>query len=255
VATRAADGATHDHETISLEGHTIVAGYGVRAQRLVPVLRGAGVPHVVLTLSPDGASAAQRDGSLTLFGDYSRRNILEAAAVQHARALVIADDVPAMTERVVSVARLLNETMIIIAVAETDEEGDALRALGANRVIVVEGSTERAVVEHTLSATRAVDAAAGSAVPAAQANGCSHLDQIRAVQPRTPGGCEECLQIGSRWTHLRMCMTCGHVGCCDTSPNRHARRHYHDSGHPIMQSVEPGESWGWCVIDDVKVTL
>jgi hypothetical protein len=80
---------------------------------------------------------------------------------------------------------------------------------------------------------------------------CTHRDQIRAVEPSTREGCEDCLAMGGRWVHLRMCLTCGHVGCCDSSPNRHATKHAHGSGHPIVQSFEPGESWRWCYVDEV----
>jgi uncharacterized UBP type Zn finger protein len=80
---------------------------------------------------------------------------------------------------------------------------------------------------------------------------CTHLDQIRDVTPRTPKGCEECLKMGARWVHLRLCMECGHVGCCDSSPNKHATKHFHRTGHPIIRSFEPGEQWGWCYIDEV----
>ena len=73
------------------------------------------------------------------------------------------------------------------------------------------------------------------------------------VVPRTPGGCEECLRIGSPWVHLRLCLTCGHVGCCDQSPGRHARRHAGLVGHPIVQSFEPGEEWRWCFFDETYV--
>jgi uncharacterized UBP type Zn finger protein len=78
---------------------------------------------------------------------------------------------------------------------------------------------------------------------------CTHLDQIRDVEPRTPGGCEECLATGGRWVHLRMCLTCGHVGCCDNSPGKHATKHFHRQQHPIMRSAEPDEDWGWCYVD------
>ena len=78
---------------------------------------------------------------------------------------------------------------------------------------------------------------------------CSHLDQVRDVQPSAQG-CEECLKMGSRWVHLRLCLTCGHVGCCDSSPNRHASRHARDSGHPVVCSAEPGERWLYCYPDD-----
>ncbi len=80
---------------------------------------------------------------------------------------------------------------------------------------------------------------------------CTHLDQVRDVEPRTPDGCEECLRIGDRWVHLRVCLTCGQVGCCDSSPNRHATKHHHATGHPIVQSLEPGEDWSWCYADEV----
>jgi uncharacterized UBP type Zn finger protein len=82
---------------------------------------------------------------------------------------------------------------------------------------------------------------------------CTHLDQVRDVTPRTPNGCEECLKTGSRWVHLRLCLACGHVGCCDSSPNRHARKHAHTSDHAIVQSFEPGEDWRYCFVDDMEV--
>jgi uncharacterized UBP type Zn finger protein len=82
---------------------------------------------------------------------------------------------------------------------------------------------------------------------------CPHLVQIRPVAPRTPGGCEECLLTGSPWVHLRLCLTCGHVGCCDSSPNRHARAHAVHVGHAIVASLEPGENWRWCYADEMFV--
>jgi uncharacterized UBP type Zn finger protein len=81
---------------------------------------------------------------------------------------------------------------------------------------------------------------------------CTHLDQIKDVTP-SGAGCKECLEIGARWVHLRLCLTCGHVGCCDSSPNRHATKHFHTTHHPIMRSFEPGEDWAWCFIDEVEL--
>ena len=81
---------------------------------------------------------------------------------------------------------------------------------------------------------------------------CQHLNEIRDVHPST-SGCEECLKIGQRWVHLRLCLTCGHVGCCDSSPGRHATKHFHHTEHPIMRSFEPGEYWGWCYIDQLML--
>jgi uncharacterized UBP type Zn finger protein len=81
---------------------------------------------------------------------------------------------------------------------------------------------------------------------------CAHLDQIRKVTP-SADGCEDCLKIGATWVHLRLCLTCGHVGCCDSSPNRHATKHFGKAKHPIVQSFEPGEDWRWCYIDEAEV--
>jgi len=78
---------------------------------------------------------------------------------------------------------------------------------------------------------------------------CKHLTEIRNVVP-SANGCEECLKTGSRWLHLRLCLACGHVGCCDDSPNRHATQHFHATKHPLMRSFEPGETWGWCYVDE-----
>ena len=81
---------------------------------------------------------------------------------------------------------------------------------------------------------------------------CVHLDQIRDVKPST-AGCEECLKMKDRWVHLRMCLTCGHVGCCDSSKNKHATKHFHATTHPIVRSIEPGERWRWCYVDELMM--
>jgi uncharacterized UBP type Zn finger protein len=79
-----------------------------------------------------------------------------------------------------------------------------------------------------------------------------HLKDIRKVTP-SADGCEDCLKIGGVWVQLRLCLTCGHVGCCDNSPNRHATKHFHEVKHPIIQSFEPGEDWRWCYVDEQMV--
>jgi uncharacterized UBP type Zn finger protein len=83
---------------------------------------------------------------------------------------------------------------------------------------------------------------------------CTHLNQIRVVEPAAKG-CVECLLSGDGWVHLRVCMSCGHVGCCDSSPNKHASKHASDSAHPIVQSYEPGEEWYWCYVDELAFTV
>ena len=83
---------------------------------------------------------------------------------------------------------------------------------------------------------------------------CTHIAGIETVTPSALG-CEECLKTGSPWLHLRICRNCGHVGCCDDSPNRHATKHFHTTGHPVIEGYDPPEGWGWCYIDEVWVDL
>ena len=81
---------------------------------------------------------------------------------------------------------------------------------------------------------------------------CKHLDQINDVTPSS-SGCEECLALGDSWVHLRMCLTCGRVACCNSSKNKHATKHYEASNHPLIESAQPGEDWRWCYIDQVFI--
>src|SRR6202041_1473567 len=73
------------------------------------------------------------------------------------------------------------------------------------------------------------------------------------LETSTPNGCEECLKMGDTWVHLRLCLECGHVGCCDSSKNKHATKHFHHTKHPIIRSLEPGEDWGWCYVDELEL--
>jgi uncharacterized UBP type Zn finger protein len=82
---------------------------------------------------------------------------------------------------------------------------------------------------------------------------CTHLNMIKDVTPSTLEGCEDCLRMGGEWVHLRLCLSCGKVACCDSSPNKHASKHAAASKHPIAQSFEPGEDWRWCYVDNVQV--
>ena len=85
---------------------------------------------------------------------------------------------------------------------------------------------------------------------------CTHLDHVRLTRlPESAAGCEDCLAGGTQWLHLRICLECGHVGCCDDSPGRHASAHAESSGHPLIRSLEPGENWSWCFVDQVGLLI
>ena len=87
-------------------------------------------------------------------------------------------------------------------------------------------------------------------------SGCRHLDQIAVwTLPEAVDGCEDCLRTGGKWLHLRICLTCSHVGCCDDSPNRHATAHAKGVEHPIIRSLEPGEVWSWCYLDEIAFVV
>ncbi len=80
---------------------------------------------------------------------------------------------------------------------------------------------------------------------------CEHVKQAHDLKP-SAHVCEDCIKTGDRWVHLRLCLTCGHTGCCDSSKNKHATKHFHLSTHPVMRSIEPGETWGWCFVDEAE---
>ena len=83
---------------------------------------------------------------------------------------------------------------------------------------------------------------------------CTHFDELEPVK-RSGNGCVECLATGGHWVHLRECLVCGHVGCCDSSPGKHATKHFHQTKHAVMRSIEPGDRWAWCYVDEVMVEL
>jgi uncharacterized UBP type Zn finger protein len=88
------------------------------------------------------------------------------------------------------------------------------------------------------------------------APGCAHLDAVVVTElPGAPLECTDCVALGDRWVHLRMCLTCGKVACCDNSPNRHATRHFRESAHPLIRSAEPGEGWSWCYVDELALVI
>jgi CPA2 family monovalent cation:H+ antiporter-2 len=357
-------------EAVTLENHVIVAGYGSAARYLTRVLRDSGVPFVILTLSPTGATEAQAEGLRVILGDYSRRYLLDAAAIDNAKMLVVADDTADMVRRVVAVARGINPTLHVVVRTQSPSDVDALIGEGADEVLVDELEIgvqlfTRVLSAYQVSATEIDDhvdtvrtggyAALRSGVPevpivvcddldeacfdtrtftvrrgtattdvtiadlasaagvrvismarggenlappppdfvlepgdrltarasaqafataarllrssedepprevrprptavrtisltAAQRRACPHAGTVRDQITSTADACEECVKLGDPWVHLRVCMTCGNVACCDTSRNKHATAHYHATQHPIIRSYQPGEGWAWC---------
>jgi uncharacterized UBP type Zn finger protein len=119
----------------------------------------------------------------------------------------------------------------------------------------VSGNLERTSPPQGMRASKKPEAASNdySRGGFLMAASCTHIkDHVKKVKPHTKG-CEECLKTGDTWVHLRMCLECGQVGCCDSSKNRHARAHFHSTQHPIIQSAERGEDWKWCYIDDTYI--
>ena len=252
-----------------LRDHVIIAGYGPAGASLAGALHASNVPYGVLTLSPGGANEAESRGLRVLRSDYARQHVLEQAGLRSARLLVIADDTPAMTHRVLSVARGIRPDLRIVARVRSGNDARELEAAGAEHVVPEEETSITALMQRVLGDyqvdvasvndyVREVGAMSNGSTRQAfslQASGqgkCEHAVGLGAVMPNSDG-CEECLKIGSTWVHLRVCMNCGHVGCCDSSKHKHATAHFHESGHPVMRSIEPGEEWGWCYIDKLML--
>jgi monovalent cation:H+ antiporter-2, CPA2 family len=253
----------------SLENHVIIAGYGVGGQKLASALGEAQVPFAIATLSPTGASQAEGAGHKVVRGDYTKQHILNLVGIQRAKAMVIPDDQAAMAHRVSSVARALNPNIPIIATTPYHASSHELKQAGASFVVAADKAANDLLVTKLLHhygvednriesyLERLSEVATGGNViqltdKQLHSGKCTHTNQVNAVMPSSQG-CEECLKLGDTWVHLRICMTCGHVACCDTSKNKHATKHFQETGHPIMRSIEKGEGWAWCYVD--KVTL
>jgi CPA2 family monovalent cation:H+ antiporter-2 len=263
----------------ALSGHVIVAGYGETGRALARTLHELRLAYLVVTLSPDGARDAEQKGLRVLRGTYWRGHELGLAGTRRARLLVVADDDLETTLRVVRAVRAFHPGLPILARTARARDAAELLAAGAARVVpddregVLRAVTEAlaaagvdlpeaaAAAERLRpadAAARPLDAAGLGPSPIRLTDGqrtdprCPHATETGEVIPGT-GGCAECLAAGDDWVHLRLCMACGHVGCCDSSPNRHASRHFAETGHPVMRSFQPGEEWAWCFTD--RVTL
>lgn len=265
------------HGQAELQDHVVVAGYGNQAKVVARSLDLAGIPYVITTLDPDAGRQAEEEGRRVVSGDIVRRFICEQAGVATCRLVVIADDDAARVHQVAAVAKGLNRFVPVLARVATTEEAAELQASGiCDHVVADDFATADALVSHTLGRyampERLVDVVVEGAVGTAAVvpgeatldpdaliqtrlrpdERCGHGEQVLAVRPGA-AGCQQCLAEGARWVHLRLCLICGYVGCCDSSPGRHASAHFHETGHALVRSAEDGEHWAWCFED--RVTL
>jgi CPA2 family monovalent cation:H+ antiporter-2 len=370
----------------NIQNHIIIAGYGDTAKKIIKIISGTGIPYIITTLSPVSADEAERDGFPVIRGDASKLNTLQYAGIGNAKMLLIADDDPAMVQRICSVARNFNPTLRIVVRTRYLSDVEHLLNKGADKVIPEELESvvqmlkdvlrdynisedeikihkarlrvgdykilrEESLIESSPVVCSDINSACletriikihegmqilsksildidfmsefnlslkkikrdgreifmnngfnlqpgdelileGSVKSFAQLipllrvdkpvvtqpsensseemlsfregnylnkeitllpnknSRCLHVLEKRSVIQKSQG-CEECLKIGDSWVHLRICMTCGHVGCCDSSKNKHATRHFHAKSHPVVRSLEPGENWAWCYIDEI----
>ena len=237
-------------------GHVVLSGWGSAARHLATELTGSGVEVVVMTLSPDGAAEAEQAGLRVVRGDSTKAPVLEAAGAAEAHTVVVGDDEPEQAARIAAVLATAAPRALVVVLAPHGEVVEELHAAGVADVVVADRTAHERLAQTVLrrlrppppSATTVVDTARVIAFRASDETACVHASVSRPVLPNAEG-CTECLREGGRWVHLRMCTSCGHVGCCDSSPARHAAAHATAEDHPVMASVEPGEDWGWCYLD------
>ena len=237
-------------------GHVVLSGWGSAARHLAAELTGSGVEVVVMTLSPDGAAEAEDAGLRVVRGDSTKAPVLEAAGAAEARAVVVGDDEPEQAARIAAVLATAAPRAQVVVLAPHTEAVEELHAAGVADVVVADRTAHERLAQTVLRRLRpgtpppttVVDTARVVAFRASPETACVHAPVSKPVLPNAEG-CTECLREGTRWVHLRLCTSCGHVGCCDSSPGRHAAAHAGTEDHPVMCSVEPGEDWGWCYLD------
>ena len=253
-----------------LKDHVIIAGYGAGGKKLAHALQRERVPFLIVTLSPTGAAEAERDGLGAMRGDYATRFILEEAGVLDARMLAILDDAPEHARRVIELVRGVREDLPILA--RTQFYPDALELKRAGATVVTSEEVESVVpllstlldAYGTRRGSEAARALLLEVIPNVnterlelkpeerRSDACTHQEQTKVVTPEADV-CLECVAQGDTWVHLRVCMTCGHVGCCDSSKNKHASAHFKTVEHPIIKSLEKGETWSYCYLDEATL--
>ena len=237
-----------------VEGHVLMLGWGADSIAIGTDLRARGVPVVMTTLNPGGATAAEAAGLTVVRGDAMRAHVLEEAGLGRARLVVVAEHDAEEAARVAVMVRGLSDVPVVVRATGVDLED--LAAAGVDHVVDPAVAGRRHLAEvvgaRVGDGSRAHPDVSRLVHYRWPSDACPHGAASVPVQPGT-AGCEECLRDGERWVHLRMCLSCGHVGCCDSSPGRHATAHHRATDHPLMASAEPGETWAYCFLDDTTV--
>ncbi len=239
--------------------HVVLLGYGDGAREVGRGLRARQVPFVVTTLNPDGATEAEARGWDVIRGDSTKHHVLVEAGVPRARMVVIGDDDAEMAARQTSVVRGLAPDATVVVRVDGNADLAMLAEAGVDKLVDATHSSATALSDSVRASIadgsrgeRMIDPSRVVRYGLDPDGACPHLPDVAAVLP-SAAGCEDCLRTGEDWVHLRLCLTCGHVGCCDSSPNRHARTHADAAEHPVVGSAEPDERWGWCYIDELEL--
>ncbi len=243
------------------EDHVVIVGWGRTSVQLGRTLRDRGVHVTLTTLNPGGAREAEEAGLDVISGDAMHQQVLLDAGVTRARAVIIAEHSVEHATRAVTTARTVTSAPIFLRPLE-GMDLEAFADAGVDHVVDPDSVSHRALLSALVgplglpvtdvSRSSTVDTTRVFDLSWADDQGCAHGDLSVPVLPRT-AGCEECEATGQHWVHLRVCLTCGHVGCCDSSPGRHARGHHEVHGHPLMASGEKGQTWTYCFLDDLTI--
>ena len=255
-------------EEAERSGHVVLLGWGPDSVDLARDLRARGTEVVMTTLNPGGAGEAEALGVPVVRGDSMREHVLQEAGIEAARLVVVAEDDHEKAAQVASVVRRLTTAPVVVR-AHDGLDLESLAEAGVDHV-VDPGAAGRQRLRRTVLEQVGVPIVAPPGAGAGTdtgswadttrlvhyrwpaADGCPHGTSSRPVLPRSDG-CVECQRQGQNWVHLRICLECGNVGCCDSSPGRHARSHHHESSHPLITSAEAGEEWGYCFLDSTTV--
>jgi CPA2 family monovalent cation:H+ antiporter-2 len=245
--------------------HAVLVGHGEASVALAVELRARGVDVVMTTLNPVGASEAEAAGIPVVRGDARHAHVLTEAGVPAARIVVIAEDTSEEVARVGVIVRSLTSAPVVVRPSDAADL-EELAATGVDHVVDPGLATRWRLVHTVLEQLGMAESPAPRRAERTWADttrlvdvhwpddaGCAHGPAVRPVLPQS-AACLACLRAGETWVHLRVCLNCGHVGCCDSSPGRHARAHHEGTDHPIAASAEPGEHWAYCFLDDTTVT-